>query len=178
VTWEQKIRLLKFEAALYELYASKIETVKAVLKSFDYRQVNVRITNRLQEEIPQADCAVWVEKDGNRLKICFVSENRCVNIGTAESSVWAYAANDREHILCVDAVQMGRFNYQAAEPQIDREAALWRSAANKYRTTDYSKLLADYKEIADSIKAFQGRVHYRIKDLLDLEFMIKNISCR
>ena len=178
MTWEQKIRLLKFEADLYELYASKIETIKAILKSFDGKQVNVRITDRLQEEIPRADCAVWVEKDGNRLKICFASENRCINIGTAESSVWAYAANDREHILCVDAVQSGRLVYQAAEPQIDREAAHWRSEANKYRTTDYSKLLSEYKEIADSIKAFQSRVSYRIKDLLDLEFMIKNISCR
>lgn len=121
MTWEQKLLLLKFEAELYEMYASKIERVKAVLKFFDGKQVNVRITGKLQEKIPLSECSVWVEKEGDNLIVFFVSNDRYVNVGTESNRCLAYASNERTSILCADAVQNGRLVYQAAEPQIDKK---------------------------------------------------------
>ena len=173
MTWEQKILLLKFEAELYELYVSKIEQVKAVLKSFDGRQVNVRITGRLQEEIPRDGCTIYAEKYENSLRICFASNDRGVNVGTESNRYFVYADNEKTSILCVDAVKSGRLDYQVAEPQIDKKAADWLSIAKEYKTTDYAGLLAEYKGIANGIKAFQNSRTYRIRFLLGLEFEIK-----
>lgn len=178
MTWDQKIQRLKFEAELYELYASKIEQVKVVLKSFDGKQANVRITVKLQEEIPWGDCSVWADKEENNLRICFASPERAINVGTANNCEWAYASNNRDSILCVDAVKLGRLDYQAAEPQIDKEAAGWLSAAKTLKTTDYTALFDDYQEIADRIKDFRDNVDYRIRYLLDLDFHINHIRCR
>ena len=76
-------------------------------------------------------------------------------------------------ILCVNAAKNGRLDYQVAEPQIDKKAADWLSIAKEYKTTDYAELLAEYKWIADGIKAFQNSRTYRIRYLLGLQFEIK-----
>ena len=173
ITLEKGKKILQFEAELYELYVSKIEKVKAVLKSFDGKQVNVRITERLQEEIQRTDCFVSVEKEGSNMRVCFASVSRCIDVGKARSSELFYVDNSKAGILCEGAVKNGRLDYQAAEPQIDKMAADWLNEAKEYKTTDYAKLIAEYKGIVDSIHAFRDSGSYRIKDLLGLGFEIK-----
>lgn len=177
MNFNRKIRLLKFEAKLYETYASKIEQVKAVLKSFDGKQVNIRITNMLGKEVPQDDCSIWTEKEKDVLRIYFTSKTRYVNIGDGNQEV-AYASNDITVISCVDAISEGRLNYRIAEPQIDNAVAVWINEANEYKNTDYDKLLAEYKAIADTIKAFRESRSDRIRNLLELDFKINYHGCR
>ena len=128
----------------------------------------MRITERLQEEIQRTDCFVSVEKEGSNMRVCFASVSRCIDVGKARSSELFYV-----DILCECAVQNGRLDYQAAEPQIDKMAADWLNEAKEYKTTDYAKLIAEYKGIVDSIHAFRDSGSYRIKDLLGLGFEIK-----
>ena len=168
----EKVKIaLQFEAELYELYVSKIEIVKTVLKAFDGKQVNVRITDSLEKEIPRGDsCIISVGKEESNLRVFFTSNDRYVDVGTPQRSDLFYVDNARESILCKDAVRNGRLIYQAVEPQIDRTAEEWLNEAKEYKTTDYARLIDEYKEIVDSINFFNSNGSVRIKDLLGLRF--------